>query len=254
MDRVQRLRGRPRPGPDPRPPVRAHGPDEQGRPHPLAAGHRDGVGATPTCPHTPRGDAGGELTGKWTDRDSEVFADRMEAEIEEQAPGFRSLITAPAPAVSRPRSKRATPTSSAARSAAAPWRCRSSSCSGRFPGSVAPRRRSAACSSRRRRHTRAAVSTAPAARTRRVPRWRPIASTSRGRAERDSAAELAQLARAQRPARDAERREVERTARFDLRQHRAVARRPRPRASATTRVDARRGVPGRRWSLRAHSR
>ena len=45
-------------------------------------------------PHTPVGDAGGELTGKWTDRDSEVFADRMEAAIEEQAPGFRSLITA----------------------------------------------------------------------------------------------------------------------------------------------------------------
>ncbi len=45
-------------------------------------------------PHAPVGDAQGELTGKWTDHDSEVFADRMEAVIEEQAPGFRSLITA----------------------------------------------------------------------------------------------------------------------------------------------------------------
>jgi phytoene dehydrogenase-like protein len=45
-------------------------------------------------PHSPRGDAGGQLTGTWSDRDADVFADRMEAVIEEHAPGFRSLITA----------------------------------------------------------------------------------------------------------------------------------------------------------------
>jgi phytoene dehydrogenase-like protein len=44
-------------------------------------------------PHSPRGDAGGELSGSWDDRDSELFADRMEAVIEAQAPGFRALIT-----------------------------------------------------------------------------------------------------------------------------------------------------------------
>jgi phytoene dehydrogenase-like protein len=45
-------------------------------------------------PHSPRGDAAGELAGSWSDSDSERFADRMEAVIEEHAPGFRSLITA----------------------------------------------------------------------------------------------------------------------------------------------------------------
>jgi phytoene dehydrogenase-like protein len=44
-------------------------------------------------PHTPRGDADGELSGSWTERDAEVFADRMEREIENHAPGFRALIT-----------------------------------------------------------------------------------------------------------------------------------------------------------------
>jgi phytoene dehydrogenase-like protein len=44
-------------------------------------------------PHSPRGDAAGEITGAWTDRDADVFADRMEAVVEEHAPGFRSLIT-----------------------------------------------------------------------------------------------------------------------------------------------------------------
>lgn len=44
-------------------------------------------------PHSPRGDAAGVLTGTWNDRDSELFADRMETVIEEHAPGFRTLIT-----------------------------------------------------------------------------------------------------------------------------------------------------------------
>ena len=89
----QRLRMRSRPRSDSRPPVRADGPDEQGRSHPLATGHRDGLGVHPRSPFA-RGDAGGELTGTWTDRDADVFADRMEAVVEEHAPGFRSLITA----------------------------------------------------------------------------------------------------------------------------------------------------------------
>jgi phytoene dehydrogenase-like protein len=45
-------------------------------------------------PHSPRGDAGGQLSGSWDDRDTELFADRIEAVIEAQAPGFRALVTA----------------------------------------------------------------------------------------------------------------------------------------------------------------
>lgn len=44
-------------------------------------------------PQRVRGDAGGEgLTGTWDDTESERFADRMEARIERQAPGFRGLV------------------------------------------------------------------------------------------------------------------------------------------------------------------
>jgi phytoene dehydrogenase-like protein len=50
-------------------------------------------------PHHTRGDAratddGGGLTGVWDASESESFADRMEAEIEAHAPGFRALVTA----------------------------------------------------------------------------------------------------------------------------------------------------------------
>jgi phytoene dehydrogenase-like protein len=41
-----------------------------------------------------RGDAGGSLEGTWSDSETEAFADRIEAEIESHAPGFRSLVTA----------------------------------------------------------------------------------------------------------------------------------------------------------------
>ena len=43
-------------------------------------------------PQEVRGDAGGDLTGKWDDGDAERLADRMEAEIERLAPGFRNLV------------------------------------------------------------------------------------------------------------------------------------------------------------------
>jgi phytoene dehydrogenase-like protein len=45
-------------------------------------------------PHEPREDAAGELDGTWGPSDCERFADRLEAVIEEHAPGFRSRITA----------------------------------------------------------------------------------------------------------------------------------------------------------------
>jgi phytoene dehydrogenase-like protein len=43
-------------------------------------------------PRAARGDAGGHLSGSWDDREAEHFADRMENEIEERAPGFRKLV------------------------------------------------------------------------------------------------------------------------------------------------------------------
>ncbi len=44
-------------------------------------------------PLRPRGDAGGTLRGRWDDAETQLFADRIESEIEAHAPGFRSLIT-----------------------------------------------------------------------------------------------------------------------------------------------------------------
>jgi phytoene dehydrogenase-like protein len=43
-------------------------------------------------PQKVRGDAGGELKGLWDFAEAEAFADRIEAQIERLAPGFRSLI------------------------------------------------------------------------------------------------------------------------------------------------------------------
>jgi phytoene dehydrogenase-like protein len=40
-----------------------------------------------------RGDAGGDLTGKWDASEVESFADRVELEVEARAPGFRDLVT-----------------------------------------------------------------------------------------------------------------------------------------------------------------
>jgi phytoene dehydrogenase-like protein len=45
--------------------------------------------------HVPQrtlGDAGGELTGSWDERETERFVARMEAEIERRAPGFGALV------------------------------------------------------------------------------------------------------------------------------------------------------------------
>jgi phytoene dehydrogenase-like protein len=45
-------------------------------------------------PQQPVADAGGELTGSWDERETELFVARVEAEIERRAPGFRDLIRA----------------------------------------------------------------------------------------------------------------------------------------------------------------
>jgi phytoene dehydrogenase-like protein len=45
-------------------------------------------------PQAPVGDAGGELTGSWDERETETFVARIEAEIERRAPGFRDLVRA----------------------------------------------------------------------------------------------------------------------------------------------------------------
>lgn len=44
-------------------------------------------------PREPRGDSGDdELTGAWDERETEVFAERLEDQVEQLAPGFRELI------------------------------------------------------------------------------------------------------------------------------------------------------------------
>ena len=43
-------------------------------------------------PQEVRGDAGGDITGRWDERETDGFAGRIEAEIERRAPGFRDLI------------------------------------------------------------------------------------------------------------------------------------------------------------------
>ena len=43
-------------------------------------------------PQRIRGDAGGELTGSWDERETEIFTTRIEDEVERLAPGFRDLV------------------------------------------------------------------------------------------------------------------------------------------------------------------
>jgi phytoene dehydrogenase-like protein len=45
-------------------------------------------------PQRVRGDAGGDLTGSWDEYERETFADRLEAQIERFAPGWRELVIA----------------------------------------------------------------------------------------------------------------------------------------------------------------
>jgi phytoene dehydrogenase-like protein len=45
-------------------------------------------------PAATRSDAGGEITGRWEHDDLQRFADRMQARIEERAPGFGELVSA----------------------------------------------------------------------------------------------------------------------------------------------------------------
>src|SRR5207244_8160859 len=44
-------------------------------------------------PRRPRGDAGGDLTGAWDEREAQAFADRVELGAEAGAPGLRKLVT-----------------------------------------------------------------------------------------------------------------------------------------------------------------
>jgi phytoene dehydrogenase-like protein len=55
---------------------------------------RETAWAYTRVPQSVAGDAGGELTGSWDERETETFVARMEAEIERRAPGFRELIRA----------------------------------------------------------------------------------------------------------------------------------------------------------------
>jgi phytoene dehydrogenase-like protein len=55
------------------------------------AGMETGWGYT-HVPQRIRGDARGELEGRWSKGEGDAFAERMEAEVEALAPGFRDLI------------------------------------------------------------------------------------------------------------------------------------------------------------------
>ena len=120
-----------------------------------------------------RADAGGDLTGKWDAVEVETFADRVEAEIEAHAPGFRSLVTGrhvlePTRARGDQRQPR--------RRRARRWHDRAVATGGvpADPGARAGRdARSAACSWRRPRRTPVAACTAPAAPTPPAPRSPP---------------------------------------------------------------------------------
>ncbi len=55
---------------------------------------KDTAWAYTHVPQRPRDDAGGRLTGSWDERETGLFADRIEEQVEALAPGFRSLIRA----------------------------------------------------------------------------------------------------------------------------------------------------------------
>ena len=123
-----------------------------------------------------RGDAGGDLTGKWDAAEVEAFADRVEAEIEAHAPGFRALVTGrhvlSPPALEARNANLAGGALGGGTTALL--------AAGRVPADPGPRpgrdARSAACSSRRRRRTRVVACTARAAPTPPGPRSPPTAS------------------------------------------------------------------------------
>ena len=211
------VRRRPRDGPDPGAPLRAARADEQGRPHPLTGGHRDGLGLQPRAATSPA--ATPAASSRHVGRRRHRALRRPDGSGDRGARARASAPASPARhvlAAARARGPRRQP-HRAARSAAARWRSPSSSCSGPCPGSGAPRPRSAACSSRRRRPIPAVASTARAARTPPAPRsladrLRPSPSRIPTRLH-----EVAQL-----PPSGAERGEVEHAARFDVGEHRAV--------------------------------
>jgi phytoene dehydrogenase-like protein len=53
---------------------------------------RDTAWAYTHVPQEVAGDAGGDLTGRWDEAETERFAERVEAEIEALAPGFRDQV------------------------------------------------------------------------------------------------------------------------------------------------------------------
>lgn len=53
---------------------------------------KDTAWAYTHVPQDVRGDAGGELKGDWNEEDEKIFVDRVEAEVEKLAPGFRDQI------------------------------------------------------------------------------------------------------------------------------------------------------------------
>ena len=132
-------------------------------------------------PQQVRGDAGGNLTGTWDEREIEQFADRVEERVERLAPGFRGRSLGATYSV-RASSRQRTRTSSGERSTAGRRKLTSSWSSARHPGISDGRRLQSAVSILRppRRIPAAACMVAPE-RTRRGPRSRtgaPVAQPS----------------------------------------------------------------------------
>lgn len=132
-------------------------------------------------PQQVRGDAGGNLTGTWDEREIEQFADRVEERVERLAPGFRGRSLGATYSV-RASSRQRTRTSSGERSTAGRRKLTSSWSSARHPGISDGRRLQSAVSILRppRRIPAAAYMVAPE-RTRRGPRSRtgaPVAQPS----------------------------------------------------------------------------
>ena len=111
----QRGRDAARDRPDPGAPVLPRRPDDDHRPDTLPRGHGDAVGVHPRARATRAATPAATSPASGTSVRPSAFADRIEAEIEARAPGFRDRIVDATSLHARRCSKPPTPTSWAGR-------------------------------------------------------------------------------------------------------------------------------------------
>ncbi len=126
------------------------------------------------------------IRGGWDADDARRMADRMQDRIERFAPGF-ARTSSPGAFSPPPICRRATPTSTAARSAVVPRACTNSLFSGRSPGGAGPRLPSPGCTWPRPRRIPVAACTVPAEPMQRARPW-PTPACRSGRDRFESAA------------------------------------------------------------------